>query len=135
MEQFFTDYESFFVEAQNEVHRILDALPEEALNWKPAQDMNSTAVLITHIAGAARFWVGDVASGDDSGRVRQQEFESDQSDPLRSQGVPNKVGQKLPRFLINSAAAGGFKSLNPLLLTGIKSQIWQHFHGIFASGF
>jgi hypothetical protein len=37
--------------------------------------MNSVAVLLTHTAGALRYWVGDVAGGKPSGRVRGQEFE------------------------------------------------------------
>ena len=37
--------------------------------------MNSIAVLIVHLTGAERYWVGDVASGDPSGRHRESEFQ------------------------------------------------------------
>ena len=36
--------------------------------------MTSLAVLITHLTGAERYWVGDVAAGDPSQRVREAEF-------------------------------------------------------------
>ncbi len=57
------------------VARALDDLPEKALDWNPGPGMNSVAVLVTHLAGAERYWIGDVAGGDPSGRVRETEFE------------------------------------------------------------
>lgn len=76
MYRFFADYEELFLEAFKSLHTTLDALPEEALDWSPGEGMNSTAVLITHVAGSARYWVGDMAKGDSSDRVRQTEFEA-----------------------------------------------------------
>ena len=51
-----------------------DGLPVEALDWSPGLEMNSLAVLAVHTAGAERFWIGDVAGQDPSGRVRAEEF-------------------------------------------------------------
>jgi len=57
-----------------EVLKALDELPAEALDWKPGPDMNSLAVLIVHLTGAERYWIGDVVKGDPSFRDREAEF-------------------------------------------------------------
>jgi uncharacterized damage-inducible protein DinB len=36
--------------------------------------MNSIAVLVVHLTGAERYWIGDVVMGDVSGRDRAAEF-------------------------------------------------------------
>ena len=36
--------------------------------------MNSINVLVTHLCGAERYWIGEVAIGDPSDRVRDEEF-------------------------------------------------------------
>lgn len=76
MHPFFDDYEELIAEAFAQLHQVVDALPDEALDWVPQEGMNSTAVLITHTTGAARYWIGDVAAADPVGRVRQTEFEA-----------------------------------------------------------
>ncbi len=53
----------------------LEGLPPEALDWTPGPGFNSLAVLITHATGAERYWIGDVAAGHASGRVREAEFQ------------------------------------------------------------
>lgn len=64
-----------------EIWRAIADLPPEALDWTPGPEMNSMGVLIAHTAGAERYWIGDVAGEDRSGRVRAAEFET------RGQGV------------------------------------------------
>jgi uncharacterized damage-inducible protein DinB len=64
-----------------EIWRAIADLPPEALDWAPGPGMNSLGVLVTHTAGAERYWIGDVAGEDRSDRVRSQEFEA------RGQGV------------------------------------------------
>ncbi len=59
-----------------EIWRAIADLPSEALDWSPGPGMNSLAVLVTHTAGAERYWIGDVAGEDRSGRVRESEFET-----------------------------------------------------------
>jgi GNAT superfamily N-acetyltransferase len=61
-------------ELHAEVEKALDELPSEALDWQPGADMNPLGVLVTHLAGAERFWIGDVARGDPSDRDREAEF-------------------------------------------------------------
>ncbi len=52
----------------------LDALPSEALDWKPGDEMNSVTVIIVHLTGAERFLIGDVVMQDPSNRNRDAEF-------------------------------------------------------------
>jgi uncharacterized damage-inducible protein DinB len=59
-----------------ELHKALEGLDPAALDWSPGPEMNSLAILAAHVAGAERFWIGDVVAGDDSGRVRAAEFET-----------------------------------------------------------
>jgi len=55
---------------------IINGLPLAALDWTPVPDMNSIHVLVVHVAGSERYWIGDVAGGDLSGRDRDAEFRS-----------------------------------------------------------
>ena len=61
-------------ELHREVLKSLEEFPYEAFDWKPSPEMNSLSVLITHLSGAERFWVGDVARGESSDRDREAEF-------------------------------------------------------------
>lgn len=76
MHPFFADY----VERMEALHRdfiaVFDDLPAEALDWLPGEDTNSLCVLVVHTAGAGRFWIGDVALGENSNRNRTAEFEA-----------------------------------------------------------
>lgn len=75
MEQFINDYLDRLQDLHKQMIAVLDALPDTAVNWQPPiNDINSIAVLVTHAMGAERFWVGDVALGDSSNRVRSDEF-------------------------------------------------------------
>ena len=55
---------------------VTAGLPAEALDWQPGPETNSIAVLMVHIAGAERYWIGDVAGQEPSGRNRPAEFET-----------------------------------------------------------
>jgi len=57
-----------------DLERTLVDLPSAALDWTPGLDMNSLGVLATHVAGSERYWIGEVAGGDSSGRDREAEF-------------------------------------------------------------
>ncbi len=57
------------------IEKAVAGLPLEALDWRPGLEMNSIAVLVAHTAGAERYWIGDVAGQEPSGRVREAEFE------------------------------------------------------------
>ncbi len=75
-DQFISDYLERLEYLQRHIHQAVDSLPAEALDWVPGQDMNSVAVLLAHTAGSLRFWIGDVAVGDPSDRVREREFQT-----------------------------------------------------------
>ena len=65
-----------FRELHNEALKAMDVLPAEALDWSPGPEMNSISVLIMHISGSERYWVGDVVRGDPSFRNREAEFQT-----------------------------------------------------------
>ena len=54
--------------------RLFEGLSTEALDWTPGPDMNSLGVLAIHVAGAERYWIGDVVGRDPSDRDRSAEF-------------------------------------------------------------
>ena len=62
-------------EMHDEIRKVYAGLPLAALDWEPGDEMNSINVLVTHVAGAERFWIGDMAGQDSSDRVRATEFE------------------------------------------------------------
>jgi hypothetical protein len=71
----FTDaYLERMTELHQEIEQALAGLPQEALDWLPAPGVNSIAILVTHIAGSERYWIGDVAVQEASGRDRDAEF-------------------------------------------------------------
>lgn len=74
MELFFAEFAERITNLHTEIEAELDALPDAALGWCPGPDMNSIAILVTHVAGAERYWIGDVAGEEPSGRVRATEF-------------------------------------------------------------
>ena len=57
-----------------QIEAALEGLPQSALDWKPVQDIPSLCVLVTHLSGAERYWIGDVAGQQPSGRDRDAEF-------------------------------------------------------------
>lgn len=56
------------------IERTIEGLSRRALDWVPGADMNSLGILTVHVAGAERYWIGDVAGRDPSGRDREAEF-------------------------------------------------------------
>ena len=74
MKPILADLLNRFLDLHREIEQALAGLPQEALDWKPGPDMNSLNVLVTHLTGAERYWIGDVAMGDISHRDREAEF-------------------------------------------------------------
>jgi uncharacterized damage-inducible protein DinB len=74
MNALFDNYLNRLTKLHEEIATAIDPLPQEALDWSPGPEMNSIGVLVVHLAGAERYWIGDVACGDPSGRVREAEF-------------------------------------------------------------
>lgn len=76
METFFADYLSRLERLHESCRQSIEDLPVEALDWQPGPQMNSIAVLVTHLAGAERYWIGDIVGQDSSDRVRAEEFQA-----------------------------------------------------------
>lgn len=74
MHPYFADLTERFDAMLNDLAKTVEGLPPQALDWTPGADMNSLNVLLTHSAGATRYWVGDVAMNDSSNRDRAAEF-------------------------------------------------------------
>jgi hypothetical protein len=74
MHPFLVNYLNNLDEIHAEIRNAIKGLAQEALDWKTSSDMNSMAVLVIHIIGAERYWIGDVICGDDSQRDRDAEF-------------------------------------------------------------
>jgi len=74
MQTFFTDYINLLQEHHNNILETLDGLRPAALDWTPGPDMNSISVLVFHLTGAERYWIGDVAAQDPTERDRDAEF-------------------------------------------------------------
>ena len=74
MQKFFTDYMNLLQDCHNGILQAIEGLPSEALDWIPGPDMNSITVLVFHLTGAARFWIGDIATQEPSNRDRAAEF-------------------------------------------------------------
>src|SRR5215208_1270591 len=74
MQTFFTDYINLLQERHNDILEALEGLPSAGLDWIPGPEMNSISVLIFHLTGAERYWIGDIATQDPSDRDRDAEF-------------------------------------------------------------
>lgn len=74
MNTFFADYLNLLQDCHKRINDALDGLSPAALDWSPGQDMNSISVLVFHLTGAERFWIGDVAAEEPSNRDRASEF-------------------------------------------------------------
>src|SRR5215207_6447543 len=74
MQTFFENYLDLLQECHNGILQVLEGLPPDALVWVPGQDMNSIGVLLAHITGSVRYWIGDIAAQEPPNRDRAAEF-------------------------------------------------------------
>ena len=74
MQTFFKDYLNLLQDCHNSILEALEGLPPAALDWTPGNDMNSISVLVVHLTGAERYWIGDIAAQDPTARDRDAEF-------------------------------------------------------------
>ncbi len=71
---FYDTYLRYLEQRHADILQTLEGLPPDALDWVPGPGMNSIAVLIFHLTGAERYWIGDVVAQQPSGRDREAEF-------------------------------------------------------------
>jgi len=74
MQKFFVQYLDRLEDCHKDIHKALEGLPSVALDWNPGNDMNSISVLVYHLTGAERYWIGDVVMQESSNRDRDSEF-------------------------------------------------------------
>ncbi len=74
MLSFYEDYLERLQARHQEIREVLNGLPPAALDWIPGPGFNSMSVVIFHLTGAERFWIGDVVAGEASKRDRESEF-------------------------------------------------------------
>jgi len=74
MQTFFNEFLNILQKCHAEITDAMEGLPPAALDWTPGPDMNSISVLVFHLTGAERYWIGDFAAQDPSQRDRDAEF-------------------------------------------------------------
>ena len=74
MQTFFKNYLNLLQGCHNDIFEALEGLPPTALDWTPGQEMNSISVLLFHLTGSERYWIGDIAAQESSNRDRDAEF-------------------------------------------------------------
>ncbi len=74
MEAFFEQYLDRLALVHQEIKATVEGLPVAALDWSPGPDMNSLGVLLAHVAGSEKHWLGDIIAGQPTGRDREAEF-------------------------------------------------------------
>ena len=74
MEPFFADYLDRLQELHENMLQAIEGLPADALDWTPGPGINPLCVLVVHVSGAERYWIGDVVARDPSDRDRATEF-------------------------------------------------------------
>ncbi len=57
--------------------KAVEGVDERLLQWAPGPEFNSTAILLRHLAGSERWWIGEAIGGVPSHRVRDAEFAHD----------------------------------------------------------
>ena len=98
MKSFVEDYLERLENLVTDLCEAVQGLPQEAMDWKPGPDMKAIGVLLAHTAGSLRYWIGDIALGEPSGRVRASEFQA--------HGIPGQVLQQRLREILAYARAG-----------------------------
>lgn len=83
MNLYYQEYLERLQDLHTGIQKELAELPDEALDWIPAEGMNSLSVLVVHLTGAERYWIGDVVMGDPSDRNRAAEFQTSGLDRVR----------------------------------------------------
>jgi uncharacterized damage-inducible protein DinB len=70
---FYDDLNDRIRELHADTVKAIEGLSTEALDWIPGPEMNSIAVLVVHLTGAERYWIG-VALNEPPDRDREAEF-------------------------------------------------------------
>jgi len=74
MEPFIKAYLNRLEELHQDIEAAIAELPAAAFDWSPGEGFNTISVLIVHLTGSERYWIGDVACSLPSNRDREAEF-------------------------------------------------------------
>lgn len=74
MLQLFEDFLEQLGERHRDTEKAIAGLSVEALDWVPGPDMNSLCVIVVHLTGSARYWIGEMVSDIPANRDRASEF-------------------------------------------------------------
>ena len=74
MDSFYENYLNNLQELHGEIEEALLGLSSAALDWIPQPGMNSIGVMVFHLTGAERYWIGEVIGGESAQRDREAEF-------------------------------------------------------------
>ncbi len=104
MQSFFTNYLDNLREFHDEIRNAVKGLSQNGLDWTSSAGMNSINVLVIHLIGAERYWIGDVIAGEPSGRNRELEFmiqgSSEKELFQKLSEIENYVGKILEPFTL-----------------------------------
>lgn len=89
---------------------------ESLFQWTPGPGFNSIAILLRHLAGSERYWIGEGVGGIPSGRQRDQEFLHDR--PSREDVLRAVEGaRRRSREVLESLTAADLTSETPPTVT------------------
>lgn len=77
MEPLFAEIYNRLQMLHQDMEAVLEGLSPAELDWTPSEEINSLGVLAVHLAGAERYWIGEVIGGDPAGRDRPAEFQTE----------------------------------------------------------
>jgi uncharacterized damage-inducible protein DinB len=104
MSNFYDDLFDRFHEIHTDLIKAVDGLPDAALDWTPGAETNSINVLIVHLTASEKYWIGAVALGEPTDRVRDEEFQARGLTAAelnqRLTAADEYVRQALPRFTL-----------------------------------
>ncbi len=101
---------AYFEETWSSLLRDVEGVGDTLFQWSPGPEFNSIAILLRHLAGSERWWIGEAIGEIPSHRVRQSEFVHDQpsrGDVLRA---------------VDEARALTRKVLAPLTMQDLRAQ-------------
>ncbi|MGH2349217.1 MAG: DinB family protein, partial [bacterium] len=80
-------------ELHKDIFEAVEPLSDDQINWRHPALTNTIAILLRHVAGSERWWIGEVIGGRPMHRVRDTEFEHErlQKAPL-VEGLHDALG-------------------------------------------
>ena len=136
MHSIYNDFLNRLESLHENIKTSINDLPAEALDWSPGSDMNSLNILVTHIAGSQRYWIGDMIARETSNRDRAAEFRASAADlATLNEGLDNVM--KYTRSVFESLNPSDLETMRPMrgdepeksvawLLAGVISHTANH---------